>query len=401
MTDSDKKVRTQRPARSRAAVKPELRPENPHFSSGPCAKRPGWRPDVLAGALTGRSHRAPAAKAQLKVALDETRRLLELPPEYRVAIVPGSDTGAFEMALWGMLGARGVDVLAWEEFGARWVVDIVRELAIADARVMSAPYGELPELSEVDFSRDVVFTWNGTSSGVRVPNADWIPSSRTGLTFTDATSAVFAQRIDWPKIDVATFSWQKALGGEAAHGMLVLSPRAMARLESFAPQRPLPKLFRLVRDGRILASLFDGETINTPSMLCVADYLDALGWAASVGGHTGLIARADANAKVLFDWIERTPWIANLAADPATSSNTSVCLRFSDTVAHTPEKQEVIARRMVALLEEERVAYDVANYRTAPAGLRIWCGPTIEKRDLELLTPWLDWAHGEALAQLT
>lgn len=404
MKDSEKKADGRlRPVRSRAAAKPELRPANPNFSSGPCAKRPGWSPDALSGALTGRSHRSPAAQAQLKAAIDETRRLLELPAEYRVAIVPGSDTGAFEMALWTMLGARGVDVLAWEEFGARWVVDIVRELEISDTRVLTADYGELPDLAAVDFSRDVVFTWNGTSSGVRVPGSDWIPSGRAGLTFTDATSAVFAQRIDWRKVDVATFSWQKALGGEAAHGMLVLSPRAIARLESFAPQRPLPKLFRLVSDGRVLAGLFEGETINTPSMLCVADYLDALEWASSVGGLAGLIARSEANAKVLFDWIERTPWIANLAVDPATRSSTSVCLRFADAevVAYTQERQQAIAWRIVALLAQEGVAHDIGSYRTAPPGLRIWCGPTIETSDLELLTPWLDWAYEKARSELT
>jgi phosphoserine aminotransferase len=326
-----------------------------------------------------------------------------LPAGYRVAIVPGSDTGAFEMALWTMLGARGVDVLAWEEFGERWVVDIVSELRLEDARVLSADYGRLPDHALVDFARDVVFTWNGTAAGVRVPNGDFIPAGRSGLTFVDATSAVFAQNIPWEKIDVATFSWQKVMGGEAAHGMLVLSPRAVARLEGYAPPRPLPKLFRLTERGRLIAGLFEGETINTPSMLCVEDYLDALRWADSVGGLSGLCARADANVQVLFDWIARTPWIANLAVDPATRSNTSVCLRFADPrlLARGRAAEAEMAAYMVELLASEGVAYDIGSYRSAPPGLRIWCGATVETRDLQLLTPWLDWAYLKACKALT
>jgi phosphoserine aminotransferase len=382
-----------------ARPKPTVRPANPNFSSGPCAKRPGWSPEVLRHALLGRSHRAPEAKDRLQRAIDETARLLQLPSGYRVAIVPGSDTGAFEMALWSLLGARGVDVLAWENFGKQWVIDIISQMRL-DARVLEAGYGGIPDLASVDFDRDVVFAWNGTSSGVRVPNGDWIPGDRRGLTLADATSAVFAQAIDWPKIDVATFSWQKALGGEAAHGMLVLSPRAIARLESFTPPWPLPKLFRLTHDGRLNDGIFAGETINTPSMLCVEDYLDALSWAQSIGGLPALFARADRNAGVLFSWIERTPWIANLAADPATRSNTSVAMRFADP-ALSPQAQERLAARMVALLEAEGAAHDIKNYRTAPPGLRVWCGATVEEADLRKLLPWLDWAYAEALGTLT
>jgi phosphoserine aminotransferase len=350
----------------------------------------------LRGALLGRSHRAPAALERLKLAIDQTKALLELPADYRVAIVPGSDTGAFEMALWTMLGARGVDVLAWEDFGKRWVGDVVSQLRLPAARVLEADYGHLPDLGAIDFDRDVVFTWNGTSSGVRVPGSDWIPADRRGLTFADATSAVFAQSIDWGKVDVATFSWQKVMGGEAAHGMLILSPRAVARLESYAPPWPLPKLFRLTQGGRLLDGLSEGVTINTPSMLCVEDYLDTLAWGKSLGGLPALQARADANAKVLFDWIERTPWIANLAVDPPTRSNTSVCLRL--TARH---REDAICNRIAARLEEEGVAHDIGAYRTAPPGLRIWCGATIVTRDLERLMPWLDWAYAEAIETLT
>jgi phosphoserine aminotransferase len=384
-------------------AKPKQRPENPNFSSGPCAKRPGWGPDVLKSALVGRSHRAPEARERLGLAIAKTKEILDLPTGYRVAIVPGSDTGAFEMALWTMLGARGVDVLAWEDFGKRWVGDIVAQLKVADARVLEADYGRLPDLGTVDFDRDVVFTWNGTSSGVRVPDGAWIAPDRRGLTFADATSAVFAQEIDWSKIDVATFSWQKVVGGEAAHGMLILSPRAVQRLESYAPPWPLPKLFRLTERGRLIAEIFEGVTINTPSMLCVEDYLDALGWAERIGALAGLRARADANAAVLFDWIERSPWIANLAVDPATRSNTSVCLRLAEpAVTRQGLKAEaLLARRMVALLDQEGIAKDIGAYRTAPPGLRVWCGATVERSDLELLTPWLDWAFREARALLT
>ncbi len=379
--------------------KPNERPLNPNFSCGPCTKRPGWTLDALSAALLGRSHRAPEAKARLKRAIDKTQALLELPADYHVAIVPGSDTGAFEMALWSMLGERGVDVLAWEDFGKRWVVDVVQQLRIEDARVLEADYGRLPDLDAVDFDRDVVFTWNGTSAGVRVPNGDWIAPDRRGLTFADATSAVFAQAIDWAKVDVATFSWQKVMGGEAAHGMLILSPRAIARLESYAPPWPLPKLFRLTEGDRFMSEVFEGVTINTPSMLCVEDYLDALSWAEGLGGLAALRARADANAAVLFDWIARTPWIANLAADPATRSNTSVCLRFDDPALAAPVLAARVGDQIVALLEAEGVAKDIAAYRTAPPGLRIWCGATVERADLERLVPWLDWAYGEVRAR--
>jgi len=383
--------------------KPNERPLNPNFSCGPCTKRPGWTPGVLKSALVGRSHRAPEAIDRLKLAIAKTKQLLELPADYRVAIVPGSDTGAFEMALWTMLGARGVDVLAWEDFGKRWVVDIVTQLKLADARVLEADYGQLPDLAAVDFDRDVVFTWNGTSSGVRVPDGDWIATDRRGLTFADATSAVFAQAIDWSKVDVATFSWQKVVGGEAAHGMLILSPRAVARLESHTPPWPLPKLFRLANGGHLMGEIFEGMTINTPSMLCVEDYLDALHWAETAGGLAGLRARADANAAVLFDWIARTPWIRNLAVDPATRSNTSVCMRFADPVvsALEPQDQARVAEGIVDLLALEGVANDIKAYRTAPPGLRVWCGATVEQGDLQRLTPWLDWSYAQARPALT
>ncbi len=379
-------------------IKPTRRPLRPLFSSGPCAKRPGWTPDVLSAALLGRSHRSAAGIARIKHAIDATHDLLQLPTDYRVAIVPGSDTGAFEMALWNMLGARGIDVLAWEAFGKRWVTDIVTELRPNDVRVLDADYGQLPDLSAVDFNRDVIFPWNGTASGVRVPNGDWIAADRRGLTFVDATSALFAQDIDWSKVDVATFSWQKVLGGEAAHGMIILSPRAIERLKSHRPSWPIPKLFRLVDGGRPDEGVFAGETINTPSMLCVEDYIDALGWAQSIGGLSALRQRADANAAVLFDWIARTPWIANLAADPATRSNTSVCMRFTQ-VAGGASAERAIADRMKALLADEGAAHDIGAYRTAPPGLRVWCGATVERADLEALLPWLDWAYGKALGQ--
>jgi len=377
--------------------RPTRWPARPNFSSGPCAKRPGWTAQTLASALVGRSHRSPPGKERLKLAIDTTHTLLELPADYRLAIVPGSDTGAFEMALWSMLGARGVDVLAWEEFGRRWVRDVVSELKLPDVRVLEADYGCLPDLSAADFDRDVIFAWNGTAAGVRVPDADWIAADRRGLTFVDATSAVFAQAIDWAKVDVATFSWQKVLGGEAAHGMIVLSPRALARLEEYRPVWPIPKLFRLAEAGRIDEGIFSGVTINTPSMLCVEDYLDALAWGRSIGGLRALQARADANAEVLFEWIARTPWIANLAADPATRSNTSVCLRFTEIEGGADAAR--LAGRMASLLAAEGVAYDIGAYRTAPAGLRIWCGSTVERADLVALVPWLDWAYAKAFAE--
>ena len=369
-------------------TKPQVRPARPHFSSGPCAKFPGWSPRLLEDALVGRSHRSGPGKARLKRAIALTREVLEVPDDHLIGIVPASDTGAVEMILWSVLGARGVDVLAWESFGEGWVTDIVKQLALDDARVLRAPYGELPDLAEVDFSRDVVFTWNGTTSGVRVPDADWIPADRAGLTICDATSAVFAQELDYAKLDVVTFSWQKVMGGEGAHGVLVLGPRAVERLESYAPPRPLPKVFRLTKGGSLIAGIFQGETINTPSMLCVEDWILALEWARGVGGLAGLRARADANAAVIDAWVARTPWANHLAAVPETRSNTSVCLTL-DAAEGTP-------KAMVKLLEAEAAAYDIGAYRDAPPGLRIWCGGTVETADLEALLPWLEWAHAEA-----
>ncbi|WP_072392989.1 phosphoserine transaminase [Hyphomicrobium sp. CS1BSMeth3] len=383
-------------------TRPQQRPDCAHFSSGPCAKRPGWSPEALAKAFLGRSHRAKEGKARLKLAIDKTKALLGLPADYICAIVPASDTGAFELAMWSMLGARGVDALAWESFGEGWVTDMTKQLKLSDIRVIKAPYGELPDLSTVDFSRDVLFTSNGTTSGVRVPDYNWIPANRAGLTFADATSAAFAQPIDWSKIDVLTFSWQKVLGSEAAHGMLVLSPRAVERLETYSPPWPLPKIFRLTKGGKLNKAIFEGETINTPSMLALEDYLDALAWADRVGGRSGLMARADANAKALYDWVERTPWIASLAVEPKTRSNTSVCLKFTDpAIAALPlEAQAAFAKSVSGLLEKEGVAMDAGYYRDAPPGLRIWTGSTVETRDVELLVPWIEWAYAEARASL-
>jgi phosphoserine aminotransferase len=373
---------------------PAVRPANARFSSGPCAKRPGWNPAVLADAALGRSHRAKIGKSKLKLAIDLTREVLGVPSEYRIGITPGSDTGAMEMALWSLLGARGVDVVAWESFGEGWVTDVVKELKLKDARTLKAQYGELPDLTQVNFDHDVVFTWNGTTSGVRVPNADWIAADRKGLTICDATSAAFAQDLDWAKLDVATFSWQKALGGEAAHGMIVLSPRAVERLQSYTPAWPLPKVFRLAKGGKLIEGIFEGETINTPSMLCVEDYIDALRWAKSLGGRAALFARADANAKAVAAWVERTPWVDFLPRVPATRSNTSVCLKVVDpTIAALPaDGQAAFAKSLASFLEREGVALDIGSYRDAPAGLRIWCGATIETADVEALTQWLDYA---------
>jgi phosphoserine aminotransferase len=385
------------------ASKPAARPRAPFFSSGPCAKRPGWRLRDLETDALGRSHRAKLGKARLKRAIDLTREVLQVPVEYRIGIVPASDTGAVEMALWSMLGARPVDVLAWESFGEGWATDIVKELKLADVRVVKAGYGDLPDLSQVDTrARDVVFTWNGTTSGVRVPNADWIAADREGLTICDATSAAFAQDLDFAKLDVVTFSWQKALGGEAAHGMLILSPRAVARLESYAPPWPLPKIFRLTKGGKLIEGIFEGETINTPSMLAVEDYIDALTWAKGIGGLKALIAKADGNAKVLSDFVARASWIANLARDPATASNTSVCLSIvdPDVVAKGPDAVAAVAKGITAALEKECVAFDIGAYRDAPPGLRIWCGATVEASDLEALAPWLDWAFAQEKAKL-
>src|SRR6201993_1299993 len=379
------------------AAKPALRPKVPHFSSGPCAKRPGWNPQNLKDAALGRSHRAKIGKARLKHAIELTREVLEVPADYRIGIVPASDTGAVEMALWSLLGQRAVTTIAWESFGEGWVSDIVKELKLKDVTKLHAPYGEIPDLSKADPASDIVFTWNGTTSGVRVPNADWISASREGLTICDATSAAFAQKLDWAKLDVVTFSWQKALGGEAAHGMLVLSPRAVARLESYTPAWPLPKIFRMTKGGKLNEGIFVGETINTPSMLCVEDYLDALNWGKSIGGLKALIGRADANSKVIADWVAKTPWIDFLAKDTAIRSNTSVCLKVVDPAVTrlNADAQAAFVKGIAAALDKEGVAYDIDAYRDAPPGLRIWCGSTVERADVEALTLWLDWAFAE------
>ena len=383
-------------------AKPAVRPANPNFSSGPCAKRPGWSLQALADAPLGRSHRAKIGKNKLKEAIDLTREILGVPADYRIGIVPASDTGAVEMALWSLLGERGVDMVAWESFGSGWVTDVIKQLKLEDTRSFAAPYGELVDFDQVDFDRDVVFTWNGTTSGVRVPNADFIPSNRKGLTICDATSAAFAQRLDFAKLDVVTFSWQKVLGGEGAHGILILSPRAVARLESYKPAWPLPKIFRLTSGGKLIEGIFVGETINTPSMLCVEDYLDALSWARSVGGLDGLVGRADANFAVLDAFVEKTPWIANLAQKPETRSNTSVCLTIVDpeVSALSEDQQAAFAKGIVSALEKEGVAFDIGAYRDAPSGLRIWAGATVEASDLEALTAWLDWAFAAQKAAL-
>jgi phosphoserine aminotransferase len=377
---------------------PGVRPACPHFSSGPCAKRPGWSLQALTDAVLGRSHRSKIGKAKLKRAIDLTREILEVPANYRIGIVPASDTGAVEMALWSLLGARPVTMLAWESFGEGWVTDVAKQLKLKETKILKAGYGELPNLSKVDFATDVVFTWNGTTSGVRVPNADWIPASRAGLTICDATSACFAQVLDFNKLDVITFSWQKVLGGEGAHGMLILSPRAVERLQSYVPPWPLPKIFRLTNNGKLIEGIFEGETINTPSMLCVEDYLDTLVWAKSLGGHKVLVARSDANAKAIADWVARTPWIDFLAKDSAIRSNTSVCLKIVDAaVSALPgDTQAAFVKSLAAALEKENVAYDIDAYRDAPPGLRIWCGATVETSDVEALTQWLDWAFAKA-----
>jgi phosphoserine aminotransferase len=377
---------------------PASRPTVPHFSSGPCAKRPGWSPQNLNGAVLGRSHRSEAGKAKLKRAIDLTREVLAVPADYRIGIVPASDTGAVEMALWSLLGPRPVTVIAWESFGEGWVNDVVKELKLDNVTTLKAGYGELPDLTKVDPASDVVFTWNGTTSGARVPTADWIAADRSGLTICDATSAAFAQPLEWPKLDVVTFSWQKALGGEAAHGVLILSPRAVARLEGYTPPWPLPKIFRMAKGGKLMDGIFQGETINTPSMLCVEDYLDALEWARSAGGLRALHARANANAKVIADWVSRAKWIDFLAGDPAVRSNTSVCLKVVDPAVSrlAPDAQAAFIKGIAASLEKEGVAYDIDAYRDAPPGLRIWCGCTVERADVEALTLWLDWAYAKA-----
>ncbi|MDG1994858.1 MAG: phosphoserine transaminase [Emcibacteraceae bacterium] len=376
---------------------PEQKPASPLFSSGPCAKRPGWTIDNLKDAPLGRSHRAAIGKSRLKDAIDKTHAMLGLPADYRVGIVPGSDTGAVEMALWSMLGARGVDMLAWESFGSGWITDVTKQLKLDDVRKIEAPYGELPDLAQVDPARDVVFTWNGTTSGVKVPNGDWIADNRAGLTICDATSAAFAMDLPWDKLDVTTFSWQKVMGGEGAHGIIVLSPRAVERLESYAPAWPLPKIFRLTKNGKLIEGIFKGATINTPSMLAVEDYLDALNWAEEIGGLKGLIARSEDNLAVLKTWVDKTDWVDFLAVDPATVSNTSVCLKITADwfQALSGDDQAAAAKKLASLLDAEDVAYDIGSYRDAPAGLRIWAGSTIEAKDLADLTPWLDWAHNE------
>ena len=377
---------------------PAVRPSVPHFSSGPCAKRPGWNPQSLTGAFLGRSHRSKPGKAKLKRAIELTREVLEVPADYKIGIVPASDTGAVEMALWSLLGPRPVTLLAWESFGEGWVTDVVKELKLKDVTTLKAGYGALPDLSKVDPASDVVFTWNGTTSGVRVPNADWIAADRAGLTICDATSAAFAQPLAWSKLDVVTFSWQKALGGEAAHGMLILSPRAVARLESYTPPWPLPKIFRMTKGGKLIDGIFQGETINTPSMLCVEDYLDALEWAKSAGGLSALRARADGNARVISEWVSRAKWIDFLAGDPSIRSNTSVCLKVVDPAITrlAPDAQAAFVKSIAAALDKEGVAFDIDAYRDAPPGLRIWCGSTVERADVEALTLWLDWAYAKA-----
>ncbi|MDO9415097.1 phosphoserine transaminase [Pararhizobium sp.] len=382
---------------------PDVRPNNTHFSSGPCSKRPGWSLEALSDAALGRSHRAKVGKSKLKQAIDLTREVLGVPSDYRIGIVPASDTGAVEMALWSLLGPRGVDMVAWESFGSGWVSDVVKELKLPDVRKIVADYGLLPDLSTLDFDRDVVFTWNGTTSGVRVPNADFIPADRAGLTICDATSAAFAQDLDFAKLDVVTFSWQKVLGGEGAHGVLILSPRAVERLESYNPPWPLPKIFRMTKGGKIIEGIFQGETINTPSMLCVEDYIDALTWAKSLGGLKALMARADANAKVIFDFVAANGWIANLAVDPATRSNTSVCLTIADEdiLSLSADAQADFAKAIVSVLDKQGVAHDIGAYRDAPSGFRIWAGATVETSDLEALMPWLTWAFETQKATLS
>jgi len=377
---------------------PDVRPANPNFSSGPCAKRPGFSLNVLQDAVLGRSHRSNPGKAKLLEAIDRTRSVLGVPDDYHIGIVPASDTGAYEMAMWSLLGARGVDILGWESFGKGWISDAVKQLKLDDVRVMEADYGHLPDLSAVDFTRDVAFTWNGTTSGVCVPNGDWIAADRQGLTLCDATSAAFAMPLAWDKLDVTTYSWQKVLGGEAAHGMLILSPRAVDRLESYTPPWPMPKIFRLTKGGKLIDGIFRGETINTPSMLAVEDYLDTLKWAESLGGLSGLLGRVAANNKVLNDWVDASDWAGNLCAETANRSTTSVCLTItdSDIAALDAEAQAAFAKKIASLLDSQGVAYDIGAYRDAPAGLRIWAGATVEAADLAALTTWLDWAFATA-----
>lgn len=381
--------------------RPAVRPNNPHFSSGPCAKRPGWSVQALADAAIGRSHRAKLGKSKLAEVLDRSRAILGLPDDYLIGIVPASDTGAVEMALWSLLGERGVDILAWESFGEGWVTDVTKQLKLSDVRTFKADYGHLPDLSQVNFDRDVVFTWNGTTSGVRVPNGDWIPDDRKGLVIADATSAAFAMDIAWKKTDVVTWSWQKVLGGEAAHGMLVLSPRAVARLESYKPAWPMPKIFRMTKGGKLIDGIFKGDTINTPSMLAVEDQIDALRWAESVGGLKGLIARSEGNLAALAKWVEKSSWAAFLTEDPGIRSCTSICLvvKAPFFAKLSSDDQTAATKKIASLLDKEGVANDIASYRDAPPGLRIWGGATVETSDLEKLTPWLDWAFSQVEAE--
>ncbi len=381
-------------------VRPAVRPARPFFSSGPCAKRPGWTVDALKGALVGRSHRSKPGKAKLKDAIERTKALLGVPEGYRCGIVPASDTGAVEMALWSLLGARPVDLFAWESFSEDWVTDTVKQLKLKDARTFKAPYGQLPDMTQYNPAHDAVFVWNGTTSGVKLANGDWIPDSREGLTICDATSAAFAMELPWDKLDVVTFSWQKVLGGEAAHGMLILSPRAVARLESYTPPWPMPKIFRMTKGGKIVDGIFEGETINTPSMLAVEDYLDALSWAESLGGLKGLVRRSNANLQVLESWAATSGWAGFLAEDPSIRSNTSVCIKITDSWFENLDNaaKADAAKTIATLLEKEGVALDIAGYRAAPPGLRIWCGATVEQSDLEALTPWLDWARAQVKA---
>jgi phosphoserine aminotransferase len=383
-------------------AKPAMRPARPEFSSGPCAKRPGWSPQNLQGAVLGRSHRSKLGKARLKEAIDRTRELLQVPADHLIGIVAGSDTGAVEMALWSMLGARPVQLMAFESFGKDWVTDVTKQLKI-DAEVLSAPYGELPDLTKVDPAKDLVFTWNGTTSGVRVPNADFISAEREGITICDATSAAFAQALDFAKLDVVTFSWQKALGGEGAHGVLILSPRAVARLESYTPPWPMPKLFRMTKAGKVSLDIFEGATINTPSMLCVEDAIDSMKWGASLGGLSAMQARADQNLAVLEAWVAKTPWVEFLPSRKDIRSNTSVCLKVVDprVTGLSDDAQADFAKKLASLLEKEGAALDVGAYRDAPPGLRIWCGATVDATDVDALTPWLDWAFEQVASELT
>ncbi|MEO1432709.1 MAG: phosphoserine transaminase [Cyanobacteria bacterium J06633_8] len=385
----------------KSAQKPSIRPQNPNFSSGPCSKRPGWSLEALSDATFGRSHRSKLGKAKLAEAIELSKEILQIPSDYRLGIVPASDTGAVEMAMWTMLGERGVDVVAWESFGKGWVTDAVKQLKLKDINTYEADYGQIPDLSVVDTDRDVVFTWNGTTSGVKVPNGDWIKDNRQGLTICDATSAAFAMEIPWQKIDVLTYSWQKVMGGEAAHGVIVLSPRAVARLESYTPDRPLPKIFRLTKGGKLIEGIFEGSTINTPSMLCVEDTIDGLKWAKSIGGLSKLIERSNNNLQVLEDWVGKSDWIDFLVEDKSLRSNTSICLKIVDKwyKSLSKDEQAAKAKELVSLMAKEGVAYDIGSYRDAPPGFRIWGGATVESKDMEALTHWLDWGFSQIKQQ--